>query len=127
MMLLCISACLGFEWKEDNGLSRTEAYEEARNSIDDLIEACRTIAQKLSLKKARTTVIDTMTLMKLVPDLIGDWKESSARGAAACALAMCKAHFPAINFVMIARGVPKATNVKLALAETQGFDTLFSQ
>ncbi|KAK1660623.1 hypothetical protein QYE76_048782 [Lolium multiflorum] len=122
-----IFPCLGFEWKEDNGLSRTEAYEEARNSIDDLIEACRTIAQKLSLKKARTTVIDTMTLMKLVPDLIGDWKESSARGAAACALAMCKAHFPAINFATIARGVPKATNVKLALAETQGFDTLFSQ
>ncbi|KAK1660664.1 hypothetical protein QYE76_048823 [Lolium multiflorum] len=122
-----IFPCLGFEWKEDNGLSRTEAYEEARNSIDDLIEACRTIAQKLSLKKARTTVIDTMTLMKLVPDLIGDWQESSARGAAACALAMCKAHFPAINFAMIARGVPKATNVKLALAETQGFDTLFSQ
>jgi hypothetical protein len=93
-----MSACLVFEWKQDTGISRTEAYEEARNSIDDLIEACRNIAQKLSLKKARTTVIDTMT--KLVPDLIEDWQESSARGAISTALAMCKAHFPAMDFAM---------------------------
>ncbi|KAK1616518.1 hypothetical protein QYE76_022035 [Lolium multiflorum] len=51
-----------------------------------------------------------------------DWQESSARRAAACALAMCKAHFPAMDFATIARRVPKATNVKQALAETQGFD-----
>jgi hypothetical protein len=66
-------------------------------------------------------------LMKLVPDLIGDRQESSARGAASIALAMCKAYFPAMDFATIARGVPKGTNVKEALAETQGFDTLFAQ
>jgi hypothetical protein len=66
-------------------------------------------------------------LMKLVPDLIGDWQESSTRGAASIALAMCKSYFPAMDFVTIAHGVPKGTNVKQALAETEGFDTLFAQ
>ncbi|KAK1680062.1 hypothetical protein QYE76_040910 [Lolium multiflorum] len=122
------ASLLGFEWKKDTGISRTEAYEEARNSIDDLIEASRNISQKLSLKKARTAVIDTMTkLMKMVPELIRDWQESSAHGAAATALAMCKAHFAAMDFATIARGVPKVTNVKQALAETQGFDMLFAE
>jgi hypothetical protein len=62
----------------------------------------------------------------MVLDLIKDWQQSSARGAASIALAMCKAHFPAMNLATIARGVPKGTNVKAALAETEGFDTLFA-
>ncbi|KAK1605352.1 hypothetical protein QYE76_029025 [Lolium multiflorum] len=67
---------LGFEWTKESNLSRTEAYEEARKSIDALFEACRGIATALSLKKAKTTVIDTMTkLMGLVPDFIKDWQE----------------------------------------------------
>jgi hypothetical protein len=104
----------------DTGIPRLDAYEEAVNSVDDLIEACRSIAKKLSLKRARTTVIDTMTkLMRLVLDLIGDWQESSACGAIATALPMCKAHFPAMNFASIAAGVPKATNIKPLLAETR--------
>ncbi|KAK1651754.1 hypothetical protein QYE76_069559 [Lolium multiflorum] len=62
---------LGFEWTKDSNLTRTEAYDEARISIDALFEACRGIAMALSLKKAKTTVIDTMTkLMGLVPDFI---------------------------------------------------------
>jgi hypothetical protein len=116
---------LGFEWKTDSGIPRVDAYEEARNFVDDLIEACRNIARKLSLKKAHTKVIDTMTkLMRLVPDLIGDWQESSAHGAAATLLVMCKEHFPTMNFASIAAGVPKATNIELLLAETRG--TLFA-
>jgi hypothetical protein len=101
---------------------------EAKNSVEDLIEACRAIARKLSLKGYRTTVIDRMTkLMLLVPEIMEDWQESSARGAAATVLAMCKAHFPAMDFAMIARGVPKGTNVKKALAETEGFAMLFAE
>jgi hypothetical protein len=118
---------LGFERRKDDGLSRTEAYEEVGNSIEDLIEVCREIAMKLSLKKARTKVIDTMTkMMLIVPELVGDWQESSARGVAAHVLTMCKAHFPTLEFAQIAAGVPKATNIKKLLAETYGFDTLFS-
>ncbi|KAK1681632.1 hypothetical protein QYE76_042480 [Lolium multiflorum] len=73
---------LGFEWSKESNLKRTEAYDEARISIDALFEACRGIAKTLSLKKAKTTLIDTMTkLMQQVPDFIKDWQKSSARGA----------------------------------------------
>jgi hypothetical protein len=118
---------LGFERSKDNGLSRTEAYEEVGNSIEHLIEACQKIVVKLSLKKARTKVIDSMTkMMTMVPDLIRDWQESSARGVTAHVLIMCKAHVPSLDFANLAAGVPKDTNVKKLLAETCGFDTLFS-
>lgn len=123
-----IFPCLGFEWPPESPLSRTEAYEEARNSIDDLFEACRGIAKSLSLKRACTTLIDRMTkLMRVVPELIRDWQESSARGAASIALAMCKAHFPTMSFASITCGVPKGTNIKAALSETKGYDMLFAR
>ena len=64
--------------------------------------------------------------MRMVPDLIKDWQESSARGVASLTLAMCKAHFPTMSFASVARGVPKGTNIKAALAETQGYDRLFA-
>ncbi|KAK1573103.1 hypothetical protein QYE76_008314 [Lolium multiflorum] len=117
---------LGFEWTKDATLKRTEAYEEAQNSIDNLFEACRGVAKSLSLKRAGTAVIDTMTkLMKQVPELIKDWQESSARGVASLVLATCKAHFPTMNFADVARGAPKGTNMRVLLAETQGYDRLF--
>jgi hypothetical protein len=106
----------------------TEAYEDARNSINDLFEACRGIAKSLSLKRAGTTVIDCMTkLMRMVPDLIKDWQASSARGVASLTLVTCKAHCPKMNLAEVTRRLPKGTNVKLALAETQGYDRLLAE
>ncbi|KAK1680684.1 hypothetical protein QYE76_041532 [Lolium multiflorum] len=117
---------LGFEWTKDSNLSRTEAYDEARISIDKLFEACRGIATALSLKKAKTTVIDTMTkLMGLVPDFIKDWQESSARGVASLVLATCKAHFPSLNLATVARGAPQGSDMGALLAETEGYEQLF--
>ncbi|KAK1649722.1 hypothetical protein QYE76_067527 [Lolium multiflorum] len=118
---------LGFEWTKDSTLKMTEAYDEAWGAIDDLFEACRGIAKSLSLKRAGTSLIDTMTkLMRQVPELIKDWQESSSRGVASLTLAMCKAHFPTMNFADVARGAPKGTNIRAALAETQGYDRLFA-
>ncbi|KAK1680766.1 hypothetical protein QYE76_041614 [Lolium multiflorum] len=117
---------LGFEWTKDATLKRTEAYEEAQSSIDNLFEACRGVAKSLSLKRAGTAVIDTMTkLIKQVPELIKDWMESSARGVASLVLATCKAHFPTMKFADVARGAPKGANMRLLLAETRGYDRLF--
>nr|XP_051196618.1 uncharacterized protein LOC127309949 [Lolium perenne] len=109
---------LGFEWTKDSTLKRTEAYDEARTSIEDLVEACRGIAKSLNLKRAKTTVIDRMTkLMRNVPELIKDWQESSSRGVAALVLATCKAHFPTMRFADVARGVPKDTEEEEEAAE----------
>jgi hypothetical protein len=120
------TASLGFEWSKESNLKRTEAYEEARKSIGALFEACRGIAKTLSLKKAKTSVIDTMTqLMEQVPDFIKDWQKSSARGVASLVLATCKAHFPALNFADVARGAPKGSDMGAILAEAQGYEQLF--
>jgi hypothetical protein len=91
------------------------------------MNACWGVAITLSLKRASTKVMDTMTnMMSMVPDLVIDWQESSARGAADCALIMCKAHFLDMDLVHIARGVPKATNIKKLISEVSGFDSLFA-
>ncbi|KAK1561408.1 hypothetical protein QYE76_016517 [Lolium multiflorum] len=114
---------LGFEWSKESNLKRTEAYDEARISIDALFEACRGIAKTLSLKKAKTTVIDTMTkLMQQVPDFIKDWQKSSARGVASLVLATCKAHFPRQTGGMLHASPPDMG----ALAETEGYDSCLS-
>ncbi|KAK1642303.1 hypothetical protein QYE76_060108 [Lolium multiflorum] len=114
---------LGFEWTKDSNLTRTEAYEEARKSIDALFGACRGIAMALRLKKAKTSVIDTMTkLMRQVPEFMKDWQKSSARGAASLVLATCKGFFPSLNLAQAARGAP---DMSALLAETEGYEELF--
>ncbi|KAK1696519.1 hypothetical protein QYE76_013216 [Lolium multiflorum] len=111
---------LGFEWSKESNLKRTEAYDEAQISIDALFEACRGIAKTLSLKKAKTIVIDTMTkLMEQVPDFIKDWQKSSARGVASLVLATCKAHFPSLNLADVARGAPKDSDMGFSDAEEE--------
>ncbi|KAK1648670.1 hypothetical protein QYE76_066475 [Lolium multiflorum] len=52
-------------------------------------------------------------------------QESSARGVASLVLATCKAYFPTMNFADVSRGIPKGTNMRALLAETQGYDRLF--
>ncbi|KAK1653376.1 hypothetical protein QYE76_071181 [Lolium multiflorum] len=117
---------LGFEWTKDSNLTRTEAYDEARISIDALFGACRGIATALRLKKAKTTVIDTMTkLMRQVPEFMKDWQKSSARGAASLVLATCKAFFPSLNLAQVARGAPESSDMSALLAETEGYEELF--
>ncbi|KAK1649208.1 hypothetical protein QYE76_067013 [Lolium multiflorum] len=69
---------LGFEWTNDSTLKRTEAYDEARGAIDDLFEACRGIAKSLSLKRAGTTLIDTMT--KLMRQGFSDAEDEEEEG-----------------------------------------------
>jgi hypothetical protein len=123
---LSSAASLGFEWTKDSNLTRTEAYEEARKSIDALFGACRGIATALRLKKAKTSVIDTMTkLMRQVPEFMKDWQKSSARGAASLVLATCKAFFPSLNLAQAARGAPESSDMSALLAETEGYEELF--
>ncbi|KAK1696247.1 hypothetical protein QYE76_012944 [Lolium multiflorum] len=117
---------LGFEWTKESNLKRTEAYDEAWISIDSLFAACRGIAKSLSLKRAKTSVIDTMTkLMEQVPEFIKDWQESSARGVASLVLATCKAHFPSLSFANVAHGTPEGSDMGAILSETKGYEQLF--
>jgi hypothetical protein len=114
------SATLGFVWKADDGLTRTEAYEDVGNAIDDLMSAaCRGVTKKLSLKRASTKVMDTMTnLMSLVPELIRDWQESSAHGASAVPW-LCSKHIFLPWTWRRSLGVPKDANVNQLVRKNQ--------
>jgi hypothetical protein len=122
-----LTTLLGIVQKEDDNLTQTKAYEDVGNAIDDLMNACRGIAKKLCLKWVDTKVMYKMTnMMSLMPDLMMDWQEPSARGAVARALIMCKAHFPTMDLAHIALGVPKSTNIKQLIREVSEFDSLFA-
>ncbi|KAK1642961.1 hypothetical protein QYE76_060766 [Lolium multiflorum] len=107
-------------------VAKNKVQEAEAEAIDKLIFPCRGIAKSLSLKRAKTSVIDTMTkLMEQVPEFIKDWQESSARGVASLVLATCKAHFPSLSFADVARGTPKGSDMGAILSETKGYEQLF--
>jgi hypothetical protein len=54
-------AALGFVRNAAEGLSRTEAHDEARNAIKDLMGAYQKVAGKISLKRASTKIAHKMT------------------------------------------------------------------
>jgi hypothetical protein len=44
----------------------------------------------------------------LVPGLVADWKQSSARGGARTALTLAKAHYPKLDLDLITSGIPES-------------------
>jgi hypothetical protein len=45
----------------------------------------------------------------LVPGLVADWKQSSARGGARTALTLAKAHYPELDLDLITSGIPESS------------------
>ncbi|KAK1630740.1 hypothetical protein QYE76_005055 [Lolium multiflorum] len=116
---------LGFEWTKESNLTRTEAYDEARKSIDALFEACRGIATALSLKKAKTTVIDTMTkLMRWcrISSRIGRVQHAESPPS----LGHLQGSLPLTQHGDVARGAPKGSDMSALLTETEGYECLSS-
>jgi hypothetical protein len=57
-----------------------------------------------SLQIARSLKLTSMELaekLKLVPDLVEDWKKSAARGGARTALTLAKAHYPDLTLDLV--------------------------
>jgi hypothetical protein len=48
-----LAATLGFLWKYDDGLTRTKAYEDVGNAIDDVMSAYRGVAKKTITKASQ--------------------------------------------------------------------------
>jgi hypothetical protein len=44
----------------------------------------------------------------LVPRLVADWKQSSARGGARTTLTLSKAHYPEIDLDLVTSGIPES-------------------
>ncbi|KAK1661038.1 hypothetical protein QYE76_049197 [Lolium multiflorum] len=109
---------LGFEWSKESNLKRTEAYDEARSLIDALFEACRGIATALSLKKAKTRVIDTMTKLAQRCRFI---KEAEVFSTEPPPSLGHTGSLPSLNLADVARGAPKDSDMGALLAETEGY------
>jgi hypothetical protein len=64
-----------------------------------------------SLQIAGSTSLSAIGLTKkllLVPGLVAEWKQSSARGGARTALTLAKAHYPELDLDLITSGIPES-------------------
>jgi hypothetical protein len=68
-----------------------------------------------SLQIAGASTLSTTGLTKkllLVPRLVVDWKQSSARGGARTTLTLAKAHYPKLDLDLITSGIPETTRTE---------------
>jgi hypothetical protein len=82
------------------------ATDAAKKELDGLLnaghQACR------SLQIAGSSNLSTIALtqkLPLVPRLMVDWKQSSARGGARTALTLVKAHYPEMDLDLLTSGI----------------------
>jgi hypothetical protein len=85
------------------------ATDAARKELDGLLNAgCQACG---SLQIAGSSGLSAIGLTKkllLMPGLVADWKQSSARGGARTALTLAKAHYPKLDLDLITSGIPKS-------------------
>jgi hypothetical protein len=85
------------------------ATDVVKKELDGLLYAgCQACG---SLQIAGSTSLSAIGLTKkllLVPRLVADWKQSSARGGARTALTLAKAHYPELDLDLITSGIPES-------------------
>jgi hypothetical protein len=82
------AAPFGLEEPENAGALRT-ATDAAVKKINSFFQAGSGVCASLNISKAAE--LPTMHVGELVPDLVKDWKMSTAKGGARTALALAKA------------------------------------
>jgi hypothetical protein len=85
------------------------ATDAAKKELDGLLNAGR--QARGSLQIAGSTSLSAIGLTKkllLVPGLVANWKQSSARGGARTALTLAKAHYPELDLDLITSGIPES-------------------
>jgi hypothetical protein len=78
----------------------------AKKELDGLLNAGRQACGSLQI--AGSSDLSAVALTKkllLVPGLVADWKQSSARGGARTALTLAKAHYPELDLNLITSGI----------------------
>jgi hypothetical protein len=82
------------------------ATDVVKKELDGLLNAARQACGSLQI--AGSAGLSTIGLTKkllLVPGLVADWKQSSARGGARTVLALAKAHYPELDLDLITSGI----------------------
>jgi hypothetical protein len=84
------------------------ATDAVKKELDGLLNAgCQAC---VSLQIAGSSSLSTIALTQkllLVPGLVADWKQSSARGGARTVLTLAKAHYPELYLDLITSGIPE--------------------
>jgi hypothetical protein len=85
------------------------ATDAAKKELDGLLNAGRQACGSLQIVgSASLSTIGLTQKLLLVPGLVADWKQSSARGGARTALTLAKAHYPELDLDLITSGIPKS-------------------
>jgi hypothetical protein len=85
------------------------ATDAAKKELDGLLNAGRQACGSLQIAgSSNLTTIGLTKKLLLVPGLVADWKQSSARGGARTALTLAKAHYPELDLDLITSGIPKS-------------------
>jgi hypothetical protein len=81
----------------------------AKKELDGLLNAGRQACGSLQIAgSANLSAIGLTKKLLLVPGLVADWKQSSARGGARTALTLAKAHYPELDLDLITSGIPES-------------------
>jgi hypothetical protein len=85
------------------------ATDAAKKELDGLLNAGRQACRSLQIAgSASLSAIGLTKKLLLVPGLVADWKQSSARGGARTALTLAKAHYPELDLDLITSGIPES-------------------
>jgi hypothetical protein len=85
------------------------ATDAAQKELDGLLNAGRQACGSLQMAGSSSlTAIGLTKKLLLVPALVVDWKQSSARGGARTALTLAKAHYPELDLDLITFAIPKS-------------------
>jgi hypothetical protein len=85
------------------------ATDATKKELDGLLNAGRQACGSLQIADSSSlTAIGLTKKLLLVPGLVADWKQSSARGGARTALTLAKAHYPEMDLDLIISGIPES-------------------
>jgi hypothetical protein len=85
------------------------ATDAAKKELDGLLNAGRQACGSLQIAgSSNLTAIGLTKKLLLVPGLVADWKQSSARDGARTALTLAKAHYPKMDLDLITSGIPES-------------------
>jgi hypothetical protein len=81
-----------------------------KKELDGLLRAGRQACGSLQIAgSSDLTAIGLTKKLLLVPGLVADWKQSSARDGARTALTLAKAHYPKMDLDLITSGIPESS------------------
>jgi hypothetical protein len=85
------------------------ATDAAKKELDGLLNAGHQVCGSLQIAGSSTlSAIGLTKKLLLVPGLVADWKQSSARGGTRTALTLAKAHYPELDLDLITSGIPES-------------------